>query len=204
MQDNKNNAQPLEGDVEKEESFEEQLFDVISSKIGDQDEPPKYLRQCADLAINMPLGPEELRARCFHLIGGTVIFGLCIAELPDSYLAATPSVLTSSNGDVEGKGIGASEVIRLKKSGISFVSLPTDEHKYYYYRWLKRRHKYECDIFTQERREIIDKFLYTYENRNSTSKSSQDKNTSVDKEVQAKSGANSDSFWIPSDGKMRH
>lgn len=210
MQIEDNNAPILEGDAvetefEQEVSFEEQLMDVITSTVGDlQDGPPDYLRQCAALAINMPLAKDEIRARCFHLIGGSVIFGMCVAELPDSYLIAIPAVLTSNNGEVDGKSVGASNIIKLMKAGTSFMSLPTDEYKFYYFRWIERTHKFECDIFTQERRAVIKQFLYNYKNRNQPVDSEIRKDKVVETEDRYKSGAKSDSFWMSSDGKTRH
>ncbi|MNK09940.1 hypothetical protein D3C87_279490 [compost metagenome] len=210
MQINDNNTPIVEGDtfeteLEQEVSFEEQLLDVITSRIEDlKDGPPDYLRQCADLAVNLPLAKDEIRARCFHLIGGSVIFGICIAELPDSYLVSTPAVLTSNNGDVDAKAVGASNVVRLAKAGTSFISLPADDHKFYYYRWLERTHKFECDIFTQERCAVIKQFLYNYKNRGQSVSSEFEPERKAETEDRSKSGAKSDSFWMSSDGKTRH
>ena len=131
MQHNDKDAPNTEGadliDEEEVASIEEQLLEVISATFeNDDDMPPEYLQQCAELSINPPLRKDEIRARCFHLVGGTVIFGVCIAELPDSFLVSSPAVLTSTEGEVEGKAIGSSNIIRLIKSGVSFVSIPVN------------------------------------------------------------------------------
>lgn len=182
--------------------------DKILIEQGDADKKlPEYLKVAAELSLSISLSDDEVRDRVFHLINGTVVFGICIAELPDSFLIASPSQLISEDGRIDGKAFSSAKIIRLIRSGVAFMAIPTTEHRYYYYRWLKQQFTTLPDFFSQDRRDIISEFVYAYENRSQSKKSEQteDQANKSTPEVEADfSKGSADSFWSPFLSKEFH
>lgn len=156
---------------------------------------PEYMKLCAELSLNMALGESELRERVFHLITGTAVFGICIGELEDSFLVALPTQLVSESDKIDGKPFSKGKIIRLIRSSIAFISIPEPEHRYYYFRWLKRQFTTLPSFFTQDRRDIVNDFVYAYDNRNTNKVEQKDQKTEVPKVEDESAKGSSDSFW---------
>lgn len=180
VQEDTNNVPILEN--EKEE------FDI-----------PEYVRMCADLSVDIASREDQIEARVFHLITGTAIFGVCVGEIKDSFLVAVPAQLVSENGKVDGKPFTKGRVIRLIRSSIAFVSIPEPDHRYYYYKWLKKQFTSLPSFFSQERRDIVDKFVYAYEHRSDQTQKEQTEDSEQEglalEEDSAKGSP--ESFWYP-------
>ena len=157
----------------------------------------EYMKTCVELSVNMTLQPGELRDRCFHLIGGGAVFGICIGELPDSFLVSSSCQLVSDAGKIDGKPFSRAKIIRLIRSAVAFISIPDAEYRYLYYRWLKKQFTDQSDFFDQERRDIIEKFVYAYENRDAKkAEQSENDGTGLDQESKKEGFGESDrSFW---------
>lgn len=178
VQEDTNNVPILEN--EKEE------FDI-----------PEYVRICADLSVDIASREDQIEARVFHLITGTAIFGVCVGEIKDSFLVAVPAQLVSENGKVDGKPFTKGRVIRLIRSSIAFVSIPEPDHRYYYYKWLKKQFTSLPSFFSKERKQIIDDFVYNYENRSKQIEQNEESDFDGPELEEGGSKGSPESFWSP-------
>jgi hypothetical protein len=160
---------------------------------------PEYMKVCAELSLNMNLTDGEIRDRCFHMLGGGSVFGVCIAELNDSFLVASAAQLVNENGIIDGRPFSRSKVIRLMRNGIGFISIPDPDHRYFYYRWLKKQYTGLPSFFSEDRRDIIDQFVYNYENRDTTIVKQDEDQMSNEKPFVESDNVkvSADSFWSP-------
>lgn len=117
---------------------------------------PEFLKDMSSLVTVDPIPADEIGDRCFSLLGGRVVFGILLAELPDSFLVALASSLVSDGNTVEGKLLTASPVIRLFKNGVAFMSTPEPEHRYYYYRHINQLRDKMPGFFNPTRVEKIE------------------------------------------------
>lgn len=168
---------------------------VQESEVDDE-HIPEYMKTCIQLSINESLGEKEVRDRCFHLLSGGAIFGICIGELPDSFLVSSSCQLVSESGKIDGKPFARAKVIRLFRNSIAFISIPDKEHRYYYFKWLKKQFADHSEFFNKERRDIIEKYVYAYENSKTKVEQSdvpEDDVQDVEEESASMIGPNS--FW---------
>lgn len=125
---------------------------------------PEYVKSCVQLSLSGSIAENEVRDRCFHLLSGGAIFGICLGELDDSFLVSYSCQLVSESGKVDGRPFARAKVIRLFRTAIGFISIPDKEHRYHYFRWLKKQFHIQPEFFNKERRDIIEKYVYAYEN----------------------------------------
>jgi hypothetical protein len=163
-----------------------------------EDTLPEHIKLCAELSLSISLGDNEIKDRVFHLLGGTAVFGVCIGELDDSFLVAASCQLVSENGKVDGKPFSRSKIIRLMRTSVTFITIPESEHRYYFYKWLKKQFTNLPSFFSQDRRDIVENFVYAYENRNTHKVEQNDDQISDEPELQEDNTKGSDdSFWSP-------
>jgi hypothetical protein len=159
-------------------------------------EIPEYVKMCAELSVDVASREGEIEAKVFHLITGTAIFGICVGEIRDSFLVAMPAQLVSENGKIDGKAFTKGRIIRLIRSSIAFVSIPEPDHRYYYYKWLKKQYTSLPSFFSKSRCDIVDKFVYAYENRSSKNTEEHNEEPEDGFELEADDSSGSpDSFW---------
>jgi len=161
-------------------------------------ELPEYMKLCAELTLSSTVNESEIGAKVFHLITGTAVFGVCLAELKDSFFVAMPCQLVSDAGKVEGKPFTKAKVIRLIRSSIAFVSIPESDHKYYYYRWLRKQFNSLPSFFSEARRDIVEQVVYNYENRDANrAKQNEDQLEDIPEVEDDSAEGSPDSFWSP-------
>lgn len=164
---------------------------------------PDYMKTCIELSLNMALKEGELRDRCFHLLSGGVVFGICIGELPDSFLVFGSARLISESGKIDGKPF-SKKIIRLIRTAVAFISIPDPEHRYYYFRWLKKQFG-SSDFFDKDRRDIIEKYVYAYENsKTKVEQSAAPEDDDMPVEGESASPGGPDSFWAPYESTEFH
>lgn len=165
----------------------------------DGDKVPEHIKLCAELSLSMSLNEGVLKDRVFHLLGGTAVFGICLGELDDSFLVASSCQLVSDNGKVDGKPFARGKVIRLMRGSVAFITIPENDHRYLYYKWLKKQFATLPSFFSQDRRDIVNDFVYAYDNRNTTKQVEQneDQNSGEPSVDGSDAKGDSDSFWSP-------
>jgi hypothetical protein len=164
---------------------------------NNEQEVPEYLRICAGLSLNMTMAEDEVRDRAFHMLTGSVVFGMLVAELTDSFLIAASCILISENGKVDGKPFARAKILRMMKTSVAFISAPEPEHKNYYYKWLKKQYTSLPSFFSQGRRDIIDNFVYNYENRSKPIEQNEDQIEEAPELAEESTKGSADSFWSP-------
>jgi hypothetical protein len=132
--------------------------------IEQQIDVPLFIRDLKSLT-NLDTMPEfEVGDRCYSLLGGRVVFGLQLGELPDSFLVALPATLHSEDGGetINGKLLTASPVIRLMKNGVAFMTIPEVEHQYHYFKFIRPLEELLPGYFNQARSTLMDKAIELY------------------------------------------
>lgn len=165
-------------------------------------ELPQWVKRCAELSMGTSLSDDQIRDRAFHLIGGSVMFGICITELSDSFLVGMPAVLVADGNKIEGREFSASNIIRLMRSSVIYMNIPENPYKAHYYRFLTSRFEELPDFFEEDRRDIVKNFVHNYDNR---SKEPQVEGfEEIDIIDHENAGVSPDSFWSSHNSKEIH
>lgn len=135
---------------------------------------PAYLETMFKLVSANPTKSNDMADRFFSLNTGKVIFGLCFAELSDSFLVALPTILHNEQGAIDGKFITTNPIIRLMKNGISFMGMPEYEHKYYFYRFLIEHLDMIPDFFNPDRIKFMIDVMEGWERSKKNGKTAED------------------------------
>jgi hypothetical protein len=165
-------------------------------------ELPQWVKRCAELSMGTASSGDQIRDRAFHLIGGTVMFGICMAELEDSFLVGLPAVLVADGNTVEGREFSASNIIRLMRSSIIYMNIPENPYKMYYFKFLMKNFDEIPDFFEKDRRDIITNFVHNYESR--PKEPDVEGFEEIDIIDHENAGASPDSFWSSHNSKEIH
>jgi hypothetical protein len=133
---------------------------IIEQKI----DVPLFIRDLKSLT-NLDTMPEfEIGDRCYSLLGGRVVFGIQLGELPDSFLVALPATLHSEDGGetINGKLLTASPVIRLMKNGVAFMTIPEIEHQYHYFKFIQPLEGLLPGYFNETRKALMKEAIELY------------------------------------------
>lgn len=133
--------------------------DLIEIESVEADDSSEFIDHLSRLVDDQAIAEDDVGDRCFSLLGGKVIFGILLAELPDSFLVALASSLVSDGKEISGKLLTASPVMRLFKYGIAFMTTPELEHKFYYYRHISQLAWKMPGFFNPERMAEIEKTI---------------------------------------------
>lgn len=166
-------------------------------EVETEDSIPEHVRLVAELSLSVS-EPGQIKARVFHLLGGSAVFGMILGEIDDSFMVGLPCQLVSENGKVNGKPFARGKVIRLVRNSVSFVTIPDGEHKAYYFKWLQKQFVNLPSFFSQERRDIVNDFVYAYDNRNNVKVEQVEDSESDALEPEENNALGSgDNFWSP-------
>ena len=115
----------------------------------------KYWTEIIQLSVIREYGDEEVRERAFYTVGGIVLYGLCVAELPDSFLVGLPASFTKDEvGHYVVHQAVPHQVTRLLKTSVSMVGFCTPMLREIYFKYLMTLPE-ECDLLSDKRREYL-------------------------------------------------
>ena len=106
-----------------------------------------------------PSDPDSIGERCFSLTTGRAVFGVCVAELTDSFLVAMPAILQNDGTSIVGKSLVTEPMIRIYKGNIVYSSLVQPAHRYHYYEYLEEFKDMFPGLITSEWQKIITRVL---------------------------------------------
>lgn len=128
---------------------------------------PKHLEQCMELSSDLVNDSIPI-IRCIYSIDGRVSLGILLAETRDSFLVgAATRLIMSPEGDITSNPVSTEPVIRLMKSGISYITTASDASRYHYFMFLRNQGAhYLPDYFTEEVLLLVTEYIKKYEFEN--------------------------------------
>lgn len=130
---------------------------------------PKVTELETKRALKIEKEAEQLTDQCFFLGTGRVVFGMVIKEDKDSFHVGVASLLVKEDekGDIHGKLITSSPIVRIFKNGLSIVSNLEPDHKYYYYKYALKMASMLPSYFTKARKEKMQEYISKWEKSDS-------------------------------------
>jgi hypothetical protein len=112
--------------------------------------------------------------RMFHLSNGSVIFGLLLAETPDSFVLSYPTVLYNTDGKISGRLVMETIQTRMFKSSIVTMSKPSDIHRFYYFKFLMEGTVEVPSMLNGKRLERVISFMSAFKDKVPSEKKADD------------------------------